>query len=95
MALGRLTEEEYRAFGTEIIPDFLFLTSQFEAKDPTFLKERGITHLISVAEESPPTAPLLGKSLHLPLRSLPFRRSVCCYRCGKESPQGAGAHPLL
>ncbi|CAE7812479.1 DUSP19, partial [Symbiodinium sp. KB8] len=58
-------------FGAEIIPGFLFLTSQFEAKDPAFLKEHGITHLVSVAEESPPVVPLPGKSLHLALRDSP------------------------
>ncbi|CAE7301787.1 DUSP19 [Symbiodinium sp. CCMP2592] len=78
MALGRLSEEQYRQYGTEIIPGFLFLTSQFEAKDPAFLKEHGITHLVSVAEESPPAVPLPGESLHLALRDSP-RTDVLCH----------------
>ncbi|CAE7027349.1 unnamed protein product, partial [Symbiodinium sp. CCMP2456] len=67
-----------KRFGTEIIPGFLFLTSQFEAKDPAFLKQHGITHLVSVAEESPPVVPLPGKSLHLALRDSP-RTDVRCH----------------
>eukprot|EP00913_Durusdinium_trenchii_P019967 g18766.t1 len=39
---GRLTEEQYRSFGTEIFPK-LFLTSCYEAQDQDFLKKHGIT----------------------------------------------------
>lgn len=57
-------------FGTQILPE-LFLTSSYEAKDAAWLKKHRITHLVSVAEECPPSSALALKSLHIPLRDSP------------------------
>ncbi|CAL1171799.1 unnamed protein product [Cladocopium goreaui] len=68
--MARLSEEQYRSFGTQILPE-LFLTSSYEAKDAAWLKKHRITHLVSVAEECPPSSALALKSLHIPLRDSP------------------------
>eukprot|EP00435_Cladocopium_sp_Y103_P069527 s39_g33.t1 len=44
VAMARLSEEQYRSFGTQILPE-LFLTSSYEAKDAAWLKKHGITPL--------------------------------------------------
>ena len=71
--MGYLTEEEYRSFGKEIIPGFLFLACHYEANDVVFLKANKIAYILNVAEECEPTAEAkkICKLLHLQLRDSP------------------------
>ncbi|CAE8727559.1 unnamed protein product [Polarella glacialis] len=73
MSCGRLSEEQYRAYGKEIVPKFLFLACRFEADDPAFLREHQISHILNVAEECEPfpAALRMCQVLHIPILESP------------------------
>lgn len=68
--MSRLTEEQYRQYGKEIIPGFLYLASHYEAGDPSFLSDYHISHVLNVAEECEPAQATRDtcQVLHIPLR---------------------------
>eukprot|EP00929_Paragymnodinium_shiwhaense_P090959 TRINITY_DN51028_c0_g1_i1.p1 TRINITY_DN51028_c0_g1~~TRINITY_DN51028_c0_g1_i1.p1 ORF type:complete len:268 (+),score=50.90 TRINITY_DN51028_c0_g1_i1:206-1009(+) len=72
--MSRLSEAEYRAFGKEVIPGFLYLACRYESDDLEFLKQHGITHILNVALECDPTPEVQEacKVLHIPVRESPL-----------------------
>eukprot|EP00928_Gymnodinium_smaydae_P069259 TRINITY_DN52675_c0_g1_i1.p2 TRINITY_DN52675_c0_g1~~TRINITY_DN52675_c0_g1_i1.p2 ORF type:complete len:112 (+),score=14.04 TRINITY_DN52675_c0_g1_i1:63-398(+) len=68
-----LSEKQYRSYGKEIIPGFLFLGCRYEADDLEFLREHAITHILNVAEECSPPDEVRAKCriLHIQLRDSP------------------------
>mmetsp|Transcript_173865 Transcript_173865/g.557262 ORF Transcript_173865/g.557262 Transcript_173865/m.557262 type:complete len:642 (-) Transcript_173865:150-2075(-) len=70
---GLLGEAQYRQYGNEIVPGFLYLASRFEADDPAFLSTHQISHILNVADECEPAdvAKKACKVLHIKLRDSP------------------------